>query len=134
MRLYRLAAIVLAVSFVIVGLLFLLLPDGVISFFNRLSGPLRMAPVPLTGYPFFLVLASGYMYLVALLAWLMFRHPGNRTFSSLLAQGKLATSLISLGFFLFHRPFLIYLTNFIVDGLIALVVWLLSRYQGQRSR
>jgi hypothetical protein len=134
MRLYRLAALVLAVSFVIVGLLFLLLPDGVISFFNRLSGPLGMAPAPLTGYPFFLVLASGYMYLVALLAWLMFRHPGNRTFSSLLAQGKLATSLISLGFFLFHRPFLIYLANFIVDGLIALVVWLLSRYQGQRSR
>jgi hypothetical protein len=134
MRLYRLAAIVLAVSFVIVGMVFLLTPDGVLSFFNRLSGPLRMAPAPLNGYPFFLALASGYMYLVALLAWLMFRHPWNRTFSSLLVQGKLATSLISLGFFVVHRPFLIYLTNFIVDGLIALGVWLLSRYQEQRSR
>jgi hypothetical protein len=134
MSFYRPAALVLAVSFAIVGALFLASPDGVLSFFNRLSGPLNMAPAPLSGYPFFLVLASGYMYIVALLAWLMFRHPGNRVFSSLLFQAKLATSLFSLGFFLVHRPFLIYLANFVVDGLIALGVWLLSRSQGQRTR
>ncbi len=124
---YRITAIFLAASFAIVGLLFLLLPDGVLTFFNRLSEPLRMPPAPLTGTAFFLVLASGYMYLVALLAWLMFRHPENRIFSRLLVQGKLATSLVSLGFFLVHRPFLIYLANFAVDGLIALGVWLISR-------
>jgi hypothetical protein len=134
MKLYRTVAVVLAVSFVIVGLIFLLVPDGVLSFFNRLSKPLGMAPAPLTGYPFYLVLASGYMVLVALLAWLMFRHPRNRTFSSLLVQGKLATSLISLVFFLVQRPLLIYLANFVVDGLIALGVWLVSKSQGRESR
>jgi hypothetical protein len=133
-KLYRLVAIFLALSFVIVGMCFLLLPDGVISFFNRLSGPLNMPLASLTGYPFFLVLASGYMYLVALLAWLMYRHPENRVFSHLLVQGKLATSLISLGFFVVHRPFLIYLANFVVDGLIALGVWLISRGQRQEVR
>jgi hypothetical protein len=134
MRVYRLTAVALAVTFVIVGALFLASPDGVLSFFNRLSGPLGMEPAPLTGYPFFLVLASGYMYLVALLAWSMFRQPGNRTFPLLLVQAKSASSLISLGFFLLHRPFLVYLANFVVDGLIALGVWLLSRHQGRSSR
>jgi hypothetical protein len=133
-KLYRLAAISLAVSFVIVGMFFLFLPDGVISLFNRLSGPLNMPPAPLTGYPFFLVLASGYMYMVSFLAWQMFLHPENRALSRLLVQAKLATSLISLGFFLFHRPFLICLTNFVVDGLIALGVGLISRSQRTATR
>ncbi len=72
------------------------------------------------------------MYLVALLAWLMFRHPDNGAFSRLLIQGKLATALVALGFFLLHSPYLIYLANFVVDGLIAGGVWLISR--GQKKR
>ncbi len=134
MKTYRLTALFLTASFAAVGLLFLSYPDGVISFFNRLSEPLGMARVPLPGYPFFLILASAYMALVALLAWEMFRHPENQTFPRLLIQGKLASSLISIGFFVVHKPFLIYLVNFVVDGLIALGVWLVSRGRRQGAR
>lgn len=134
MKVYRAAALVLAAGFLIVGLLFLAVPEGVVGFFNRLSGPLGMPEAPPMGRAFFLVLTSGYMYLVSLLAWLMFRQPENKTFPILLFQGKLATSLLSLGFFLVHRPFLIYLANFCVDGLIAAGVWWLLRLQKDRGR
>jgi hypothetical protein len=127
MKLYRAAALAMTAAFVAVGVLFLAIPDGVLSFFNRLSGPLGLPEAPPMGHPFFLVLASGYMCLVSLLAWLMFRHPENRTFPFLLAQGKLATSILSLGFFIIHRPYLIFLANFFVDGLIAAGVWWISR-------
>lgn len=129
MKIYRAAALVLAAGFLVVGLIFLAIPDGVVSFFNRLSGPLGMPEALPMGRPFFLVLASGYMYLVSLLAWLMFKHPKNQTFPLLLFQGKLATALLSLGFYLAHRPLLIYLANFCVDGLIAAGVWWLRRLQ-----
>ena len=127
MKLYRAAALGLTAGFLVVGALFLAIPDGVLTFFNRLSGHLGLPEAPPLGHPFFLVLASGYMFLVSLLAWLMFRHPKNRTFPLLLAQGKSATSLLSLVFFIVHRPFLIYLANFFVDGLIAVGVWWISR-------
>jgi hypothetical protein len=127
MRLYRAAALVLAAGFLVVGVLFLAVPDGVLSFFNRLSGPLGLPEAPPVGRPFFLVLASGYMYLVSLLAWLMFKHPENRVYSLMLIHGKSASSLLSLVFFLVERPFLIYLANFLVDGLIAAGVWWMSR-------
>lgn len=134
MRLYRPAALALTAGFLIVGALFLVFPDGVLTFFNRLSRPLGMPEAPLVGRSLFLILASGYMYLVSLLAWLMFRHPDNKTFPMLLAQGKLATSLLSLAFFLFHGPFLIYLVNFVIDGFIAAGVWRLSRFRRAGGR
>ncbi len=91
-----------------------------------------MEEAPASGFHFYLVLTGGYMYLVALLAWLMFRYPGNNDFPFLLANGKIATSLLSLGFFLLHRPFLIYLANFIVDGLIGGLV--LGLYHTRKER
>jgi hypothetical protein len=134
MKRYRAAALAMTAGFVIVGVLFLGIPDGVLSFFNRMSGPLGLPEAPPVGRPFFLILASGYMYLVSLLAWLMFRHPENKTFPLLLVQGKLATSLLSLVFFIVHRPFLIYLANFLVDGLIAAGIWWIARLRRDGSR
>jgi hypothetical protein len=134
MKLYRAAALALTAGFLIVGALFLAVPDGVLAFFNRMSGPLGLPEAPPVGRSFFLILASGYMYMVSLLAWLMFRHPENRTYPLLLVQGKLATSLLSLGFFLAHRPYLIYLANFCVDGLIAAGVWWMAKLRRTESR
>lgn len=127
MKLYRAAALALMAGFLVVGALFLAVPDGVLGFFNRLSVPLGFPEAQPVGRPFFLVLATGYMYQVSLLAWLMFKRPENRTFPMLLFQGKLATSFLSLVFFVVHRPFLIYLANFLVDGGIAVGVWWISR-------
>jgi predicted secreted protein len=122
MRLYKIVSLGLAATFILVGVVFLFFPDGVVSFFNALSRSLGMEESAPGGFHFYLVLTGGYMYLVALLAWLMFRFPDNSDFPFLLANGKIATSIISLGFFLLHQPLLIYLVNFVVDGLIGAVV------------
>ena len=74
------------------------------------------------------------MYLVALLAWLMFRHPESPIYPLLLANGKIATSLISLGFFLVHAHLLIYLANFVVDGAIGAGVLIMRRKSGGGRR
>jgi hypothetical protein len=127
MTAYRLASIFLAVVFAVVGSIFLFFPDAAITFFNRLSGPPGWPQSPAVGSHFYLALASGYMYLVTLLAWLMFRHPDNSTYPVLLANGKLATSALSLGFFIFREPLLIFLANFVVDGTIGVGVLILIR-------
>ena len=77
---------------------------------------------PATGFSFYLILAVSYMYLVTVLAFFMYRHPGNKYFPQLLAHAKIASSILSLGLFLFHAHYLIYLTNFIVDGFIGALV------------
>lgn len=134
MKLYRIVSLFLSLTFIVVGAIFLLFPGGVLSLFNSFSRGLGMEEAPASGFHFYLVLTGGYMYLVALLAWLMFRYPGNNDFPFLLANGKIATSLLSLGFFLLHRPFLIYLANFIVDGLIGALVLGLYHTRKERRR
>ena len=118
----KIMSLVLAILFACVGIIFLLMPAGVIGFFNTISRPLGMKPAPLTGYQFFLILAAAYMYIVTLLAWFMFRFPENKTYPQLLVHAKAISSLLSFLFFIVHQPFLIYLTNGVVDGAIAVFV------------
>jgi len=122
MRMYKFISLVLMVLFALTGMLFLLIPDRVLELFNTLSLSWGMAITPLTGERFFLVLAAGYMYLVTLLAFFMFRRPENRYFPLLLIHAKLASSVLSLAFFILHSYYLIYLVNFMVDGVIAIIV------------
>jgi hypothetical protein len=86
-----------------------------------------MVPSPVTGFYFYVVLAVAYMYLVALLAFLMYRYPQNMFFPLLLANGKMASSLLSLCLFSFHQPYLILLVNGVVDGLIGVVAFVFYR-------
>jgi len=124
----------LAMVFAAVGMIFLFLPNGLLRFFNRISKPIGMAESPENGLAFFLVLAVAYMYLVTLLAWMMGRHPENPVFPLLLANGKIGSSLVSFGFFFFSRPYLIVLSNGIIDGLIGCAVLLLYfRAKGRRG-
>ena len=132
-RLYKSTSLYLAVIFGIVGLLFLLIPENVLYFFNRISPSLGFIESPTQGMGFYLILAVGYMYLVTLLACLMARHPGNPYFPILLINGKSASSVLSFGLFFLHGPFLIYLTNGIIDGLIALCVFILFRKTRNRT-
>lgn len=118
----KIMSLVLAILFACVGIIFLLMPAGVIGFFNTISRPLGMKPAPLTGYQFFLILAAAYMYIVTLLAWSMFRFPENKTYPQLLLHAKAISSLLSFLFFIVHQPFLIYLINGVVDGAIAVFV------------
>lgn len=127
MRLYRVVSFVLTLAFAATGLLFLLAPDAAPAFFNSLSPRFGMPTAPLNGQGFYLILAVGYMYMVTVLAFLMFRRPDNRAYPLLLTHAKLASSLLSLAFFLLHAHYLVYLANFIVDGMIGLGVAILAR-------
>jgi hypothetical protein len=127
LRLYSRTSLSLAVIFGIVGMLFLLIPQRVIDFFNRLSPGLGFIESPDCGTGFFLVLAVGYMVLVTLLACLMARHPGNPHFPLLLITGKASSSVLSFVMFAIQGPYLVYLVNGIVDGTIALCVYVLFR-------
>ena len=121
MRLYKVFSFTVAAIFAVVGLIFLFFPDWALIFFNSISGYLRLPQAPLQGTGFYLILASAYMYLVTLLAYLMYRHPEQKIYPFLLVQGKLASSVISIYLFFMHQHYLIYLANFIIDGFIGFV-------------
>ncbi|MFC2009009.1 hypothetical protein ACFLUT_03045 [Chloroflexota bacterium] len=122
MRMYRAMSLVLMLAFASTGLLFLVSPDAAIGFFNNLSSSLGMPAAPADGWDFFLILAVGYMYVVTFLAFMMFRHPDNRSYPLLLANAKLASSILSLALFMLQAHYLVYLANFAVDGVIGIVV------------
>jgi hypothetical protein len=67
------------------------------------------------------------MYFVTLLAYLMYRYPEEKIYPFLLAQGKLASSLISIYLFLRYQPYLIYFANFVIDGFIGLAALYLMK-------
>jgi len=119
MKLYRLISITFAVIFAIVGMLFLLMPDAVIVFFNTISTFVGMPVVPTAGFNFYVVLAAGYMYIVTVLAFLMYRNPKNAQLPFLLAQAKIASSFLSFLAFVFVHHCLIYVSNFVIDGIIG---------------
>jgi len=118
---YRAFGLGLAVVFAAVGALFVLRPGDVLGFFNAMSRRLGMREGPVER-SFFGVLAGAYMFVVTLLAWLMYKRPGERVYPRLLAQAKIASSVLSFLMFALHAPWLIYLANGIVDGLIGLAV------------
>ena len=76
---------------------------------------------------FYVILAVAYMYLVTMLAALMYVNPEQTVYPLLLANGKAASATLSLLFFFLDKPLLIYLTNGIVDGLIGVLVVVMYR-------
>ena len=119
MTFYRAVSLALSVIFALVGILFLAMPGPVIDFFNALSSNLGMAQSQPTAFNFYVILAAGYMYVVAVLAFMMYRFPENIYFPFLLAHAKLASSVLSLGMFVLQSACMIYAANFVVDGLIG---------------
>lgn len=127
MGLYKLFSLTAAIIFAVVGFIFLFFPDSALIFFNGFSGYCGLPQAPVQGTGFYLILASAYMYLVTLLAILMYRHPEQKIYPFLLAHGKLASSVISIYLFLMHQPYLIYFANFVIDGLIGIVALTLMK-------
>jgi nitric oxide reductase large subunit len=119
----------LAVSFAVVGILFIALPSGVldvISDFGELFGNHTRAPH--TQEQLWLALAFAYMVVITGICLVaqadVVRY---RPLLLVLAAGKTASSLGSLAFFLIDQHVFIYLLNFLVDGFLALVsLWLWS--------
>jgi len=123
---YRAFSLGLAIIFALVGVVFLILPEGTLGFFNALSRRLGMVEGP-AERSFFGVLAVAYMYVVTVLAWLMYRSPRDRIYPLLLAQAKTASSVLSFLMFAVQAPLLIYLVNGVVDGAIGLIVLMMAR-------
>jgi len=121
MKLYKVFSLGAALIFAVVGLIFLIIPTGVLVFFNNLSLYLGLPPSPVQGVSFYLILAVAYMYLVTLLAFLMYRYPRDKVYVFLLANAKIASAALSLGLFVVSQPYLIFLANFVIDGSIGLL-------------
>ena len=121
-RVYKWLSLFLCISFGLVGIIFLVIPGDVILFFNRASALFGLDEAPREIHGFYLILAVAYMYFVTLLAWMMFRRPEQKLYLWLLVHAKSASSLLSVLMFLIHRHYLIYVTNAIVDGSIAVLL------------
>jgi len=110
-------------SFIVVGALFFIIPDGVAGFLNSAGSALGdFEEAPLTGFRLWLSLGTAYMVLVSILAYLIKKDlRGNRDLLLVLAAGKATSSLTCLYFYIFSADAFGYLLNFLVDGSIALM-------------
>ena len=123
----------LAASFALVGLLFIVMPDGVLGTLDDFGDWLPLgdfSPAPETTEQLWLGLGFAYMIVIAGICLVvqadLVRY---RPLLLVLAAGKVASSLAGLGFFLFDTDVFPYLLNFLVDGFLvgaALLLWSLA--------
>lgn len=124
-----LALRILALSFALVGVLFIALPSGVLDTISDLGadlGGFTRAPHGTEQ----LWLALSFSYMVAITGICLLAQSDvvrYRPLLLLLALAKTASSLSALGFYLFDEHVFIYLLNFLVDGsLVLIALWLWS--------
>jgi hypothetical protein len=119
----------LAISFAVVGILFIAVPNGVLNTISNLGDDLGgFTRAPHTTEQLWLALAFAYMVVITAICVVaqsdVVRY---RPLLIVLAIGKTASSLASLGFYLFDQHVFIYLLNFLVDGFLAVLsLWLWS--------
>ncbi len=119
----------LAISFAVVGILFIAVPSGVLDVISDVGEWFgNDTRAPHTQEDLWLALSFAYMVVITgicLVAQMdVVRY---RPLLLVLAAGKTASSLGSLAFFLIDEHVFIYLLNFLVDGFLALLsLWLFS--------
>jgi hypothetical protein len=116
----------LALSFAVVGILFIVTPNGVIGRIDDVGNWIgSFTPGPRSEEKLWLSLGFAYMVVITGIAWLISTDVGRyRPFLLVLAAGKAASSLATGAYFAFHSDVFIYLLNFIVDGsLVAVALW-----------
>jgi hypothetical protein len=119
----------LAASFAVVGLLFIIFQNGVLDVISDLGDDIGgFTRAPHTTEQFWLALAFAYMVVIAGICVVVQADVVRyRPLLLVLAAGKTASSLGALGFYLFDQDVFIYLLNFLVDGFLALsALWLWS--------
>lgn len=119
----------LALSFAVVGILFIAVPDGVLDVISDLGDEIGgFSRAPETEEKLWLALGFAYMVVITgICAVAQADVVRYRPLLLVLAVGKAASSLASLGFYLFDEDVFIYLLNFLVDGFLALAaLWLWS--------
>ena len=123
----------LAASFAVVGLLFIIAPDGVLGTLDDLGDAIgSFTPAPETAEQLWLALGFAYMTVITGICLVVqadvLRY---RPLLLVLAAGKAASSLAALGFFLFDEDVFAYLLNFLVDGFLVGVALLLHALAGR---
>jgi hypothetical protein len=121
----------LAASFALVGILFIATPDGVLGTLEDFGETLPLgdfSPAPETLQQLWLALGFAYMTVITGICLVVQADVVRyRPMLLVLAAGKTASSLASLGFYLFDADVFAWLLNFLVDGSLALIVlWLWS--------
>ena len=113
----------LALTFAVVGILFISTPDGVIGRLDQVGDWLGDFPSgPPTEEKFWLALGFAYMTVITGLAVVISLDPRRyRPMLLVLAAGKTASSLAAGAFYAFDREVFIYLANFVVDLSLALI-------------
>lgn len=119
----------LAASFALVGLCFIVFQNGVLDVISDLGDDIGdFTRAPHTDEQFWLALGFAYMVVITGLCLVVQADVVRyRPFLLVLAAGKTASSLAALGFYVFDSDVFIYLLNFLVDGFLAIsALWLWS--------
>ena len=121
----------LAATFALVGLLFIVTPDGVLGTLDDLGDWFGdFSPAPETAEQLWLALGFAYMTVITGICVVVQADVVRyRPLLLVLAAGKAASSLAALGFYLFDDDVFAYLLNFLVDGFlvgVALLLWSLA--------
>ena len=131
-----LALRLLALAFAVVGILYVALPSASLDFMSNvgeLFGNHTRAPHTEE----YLWLSLGFAYMVVITGICLVVQLDVVRYRALLlvlAAGKTASSLATLGFFVFDEQVFAYLLNFLLDGslvLIALGLWVLAGRVGR---
>lgn len=123
----------LAATFALVGLLFIVAPDGTLGALDDLGQWLPLgdfAAAPETLQQLWLALGFSYMVVITGICLVVQADVARyRPLLLVLAAGKLASSLAALGAYLFDDDVFAYLLNFVVDGFlvgVSLLLWALA--------
>lgn len=121
----------LAATFALVGLLFIVSPDGVLGTLDDVGDWFGdFSPAPETAEQLWLALGFAYMTVITGICVVVQADVVRyRPLLLVLAAGKAASSLSALGFYLFDDDVFAYLLNFLVDGFlvgVALLLWSLA--------
>ena len=125
----------LAASFALVGLLFIVTPDGVLGALDDFGDWLPLgtfSPAPETAEQLWLALGFAYMTVITGICVVVQADVVRyRPLLLVLAAGKAASSLAALGFYLFDDDVFAYLLNFLVDGFLVGATFLLWTLAGR---
>lgn len=126
----------LAATFAVVGILFIAAPDGVLGALDDVGEWFGgFSPAPETNEQLWLGLGFAYMMVITGICLIVSLDVVRyRPLLLVLAAGKAASSLSTLGFYLFDEDVFAYLLNFLVDGFlvgVALFLWSVAGRVGE---
>jgi hypothetical protein len=123
----------LAATFFLVGVLFIAAPDGVLSVLDDVGDWFGdFSPAPETTQQLWLGLGFAYMMVITGICLVVSTDVVRyRPLLLVLAAGKAASSLSTLGFYLFDDDVFAYLLNFLVDGFLVGVALFLHSVAGR---